>query len=41
VHEHLKHPVYILGVIPTFYDARHKLGREVTETLQRSSATCA
>ncbi len=34
VHEHLKHPVYILGVIPTFYDARHKLGREVTETLQ-------
>ncbi|MBI5512805.1 MAG: AAA family ATPase [Deltaproteobacteria bacterium] len=34
VHEHLKHPVYILGVVPTFYDARHKLGREVTETLK-------
>jgi chromosome partitioning protein len=34
VHEHLKHPVYILGVIPTFYDARHKLGREVTDTLR-------
>ena len=30
-----KHPVYILGVIPTFYDARHKLGREVTDTLQK------
>jgi chromosome partitioning protein len=35
VHEQLKHPVYILGVIPTFYDARHKLGREVTDTLQK------
>ncbi len=35
VHEALKHPVYILGVIPTFYDARHKLGREVTDTLQK------
>ncbi len=34
VHEHLKHPVHILGVVPTFYDARHKLGREVTETLR-------
>jgi len=34
VHEHLKHPVHILGVVPTFYDARHKLGREVTETLK-------
>ncbi len=34
VHEHLKHPVFILGVVPTFYDARHKLGREVTETLR-------
>ena len=34
VHEHLKHPVYIMGVVPTFYDARHKLGREVTETLK-------
>lgn len=34
VHEHLKHPVYILGVVPTFYDARHKLGREVTDTLR-------
>lgn len=34
VHEHLKHPVYVLGVVPTFYDARHKLGREVTETLR-------
>jgi len=33
VHEHLKHPVNILGVVPTFYDARHKLAREVTETL--------
>jgi chromosome partitioning protein len=34
VHEHLKHPVFVLGVVPTFYDARHKLGREVTETLK-------
>ena len=34
VHEHLKHPVYVLGVVPTFYDARHKLGREVTDTLK-------
>lgn len=34
VHEHLKHPVYILGVVPTFYDARHKLGREVVDTLK-------
>ncbi len=34
VHEHLKHPVYIMGVVPTFYDARHKLGREVTDTLK-------
>lgn len=34
VHEHLKHPVYVMGVVPTFYDARHKLGREVTETLK-------
>ena len=34
VHEHLKHPVHILGVVPTFYDSRHKLGREVTETLK-------
>ncbi len=35
VHEALKHPVYILGVVPTFYDARHKLGREVTEQLRK------
>ncbi len=35
VHEHLKHPVHILGVVPTFYDARHKLAREVTETLKQ------
>ncbi len=34
VHEHLKHPVRILGVIPTFYDSRHKIGREVVETLR-------
>jgi len=34
VHEHLKHPVRILGVIPTFYDARHKIGREVVDTLR-------
>lgn len=34
VYEHLKHPVQILGVIPTMYDARHKIGREVVETLQ-------
>jgi chromosome partitioning protein len=34
VHEHLKHPVHIMGVVPTFYDARHKLAREVTETLK-------
>jgi chromosome partitioning protein len=34
VHEHLKHPVYVLGVVPTFFDARHKLGREVTDTLK-------
>ncbi|MFO0604726.1 MAG: ParA family protein [Polyangiales bacterium] len=33
VHEHLKHPVNILGVVPTFYDARHKLAKEVTDTL--------
>jgi chromosome partitioning protein len=35
VYEHLKHPVQILGVIPTMYDARHKIGREVIETLQQ------
>ena len=34
VHEHLKHPVKIMGVIPTFYDARHKIGREVVDTLR-------
>jgi chromosome partitioning protein len=34
VHEHLKHPVRILGVVPTFYDSRHKIGREVVETLK-------
>lgn len=34
VYEHLKHPVQILGVVPTFYDSRHKMGREVTETLR-------
>lgn len=34
VHEHLKHPVYILGVVPTFYDARHKISREVVDTLK-------
>ncbi len=34
VYEHLKHPVQILGVIPTMYDSRHKIGREVIETLQ-------
>ncbi len=34
VHEHLKHPVRILGVIPTFYDSRHKIGREVVDTLR-------
>jgi chromosome partitioning protein len=35
VYEHLKHPVQILGVVPTMYDARHKIGREVIETLQQ------
>nr|BAL56287.1 hypothetical conserved protein [uncultured delta proteobacterium] len=35
VHEHLKHPVYILGVVPTFYDARQRMGREVVETLRQ------
>jgi chromosome partitioning protein len=35
VYEHLKHPVQILGVIPTMYDSRHKIGREVIETLQQ------
>jgi chromosome partitioning protein len=35
VHEHLKHPVHILGVVPTFYDARQKLAREVTDTLKQ------
>jgi chromosome partitioning protein len=35
VHEHLKHPVHILGVVPTFYDARHKIGREVVDTLKQ------
>jgi chromosome partitioning protein len=35
VYEHLKHPVQILGVIPTMYDSRHKIGREVIETLQK------
>lgn len=34
VHEHLKHPVHILGVVPTFYDARQKLAKEVTDTLK-------
>ncbi len=34
VYEHLKHPVHILGVIPTFYDSRHKLSREVLQTLR-------
>jgi chromosome partitioning protein len=34
VYEHLKHPVHILGVVPTFYDARHRIGREVVETLR-------
>ncbi len=34
VYEHLKHPVQILGVIPTMYDSRHKIGREVIETLR-------
>lgn len=34
VHEHLKHPVHILGVVPTFYDARHKLAKEVIDTLK-------
>lgn len=35
VYEHLKHPVQILGVVPTFYDGRHKIGREVVETLRQ------
>jgi chromosome partitioning protein len=35
VYEHLKHPVRILGVVPTFYDARHKIVREVVDTLKQ------
>ena len=34
VYEHLKHPVHILGVVPTFYDSRHRIGREVVDTLK-------
>lgn len=34
VHEHLKHPIRILGAVPTFYDARQKIAREVVETLR-------
>lgn len=30
----LKHPVHMLGVLPTFYDVRNKIGRESMEALQ-------
>ena len=35
VYEQLKHPVHILGVVPTFYDARHRINKEVVDTLTK------
>jgi len=34
VHEQLKHPVYILGVIPTFYDARARICRDAIDAMK-------
>jgi chromosome partitioning protein len=34
VNEYLAHPVEILGVLPTFYDQRSKIGRESLESLR-------
>jgi chromosome partitioning protein len=34
VEKHLRHTVRVSGVLPTFYDARTKLAREVLETLR-------
>lgn len=34
VNEYLAHPVEILGVVPTFYDQRSKIGRESLESLR-------
>lgn len=34
VREHLAHEVELLGVLPTFYDARNRIAREALETLR-------
>lgn len=36
VREHLSHEVEILGVLPTFYDARNRIAREALETLRNN-----
>lgn len=36
VREHLSHDVEILGVVPTFYDARNRIAREALETLREN-----
>ncbi len=34
VNQHLRHPVQIFGVLPTFYDARARICRDAVETLK-------
>ena len=35
VQEQLRHPITILGVLPTFYDVRNKISHEVVRNLER------
>jgi len=35
VQEQLRHPISILGVLPTFYDVRNKISHEVVRNLER------
>jgi chromosome partitioning protein len=35
VQEELKHPITVLGVLPTFYDVRNRISHEVLRTLRR------
>ena len=35
VQEQLRHPITILGVLPTFYDVRNNISHEVVRNLER------
>lgn len=35
IQEQLRHPITILGVLPTFYDVRNRISHEVMRTLER------